>query len=174
MFLEECVFSSMSGLIARLLMLFRWFSLSRPVLQGAAILQLAYTPWQKLDTSTLPLLISAHSLSAVSVFKHHLSIVPSPPHSASLDIPSSQIHFIDFKHHPIFFTPFPAAHFFGQTIPSSWQPPHLTAAITNSVTPSFCEWQATHMIASQSSSLNTWLVLSLLLYFTLHTAFFSL
>lgn len=59
-----CVFSSMSGLIARMLMLFRWFSLSRPVLQGAAILQLACTPWQKLDTSTLPLLISAHSLSS--------------------------------------------------------------------------------------------------------------
>lgn len=36
--------------------------------------------------------------------KNHLSLVPSPPHSAPLDIPSPQIHFIDFKHHPIFLT----------------------------------------------------------------------
>lgn len=92
-----------------------------------------YVAWQKLDTNTPSVDFLTHSpaLSALRVFKHHLSSVPSPPCSAPLDVPTQEIHFIDFKHPPDFLTPFLPAHLFWQTIQSSWYPPHLIEATTN-------------------------------------------
>lgn len=81
-------------------------------------------------------LTRSSALSALRVFKHHLSLVRSPPHSAPLDVRSPQIHFIDFKHPPVLPTLIPPAHlffFFWQSLKaqSGWYPAHLTAATTN-------------------------------------------
>lgn len=121
-----CVCSSMPRWIVRLLMLFRWCSLSSLVPWGSAILQLA---WQKLDTNTLLIFWQSPALSALRVFKHHLSLVPSPPRSAPLVVPTPQIHFIDFKHLPVCLTP--SLPLFRQTIQSRWYSPNLTEATTN-------------------------------------------
>ncbi len=103
-------------------MLFRWCSLSRLLPQGAAILQLAWVCTMAEAGHQYSLCWFFHTspaLLALRVFKHHLSLVSSPPHSAPLDVPSPQIHFIDFEHHPVFFTSFPPAHLFRHTIHSS-------------------------------------------------------
>lgn len=82
-------------------MLFRWCTLSSVVPWGDAMYHVAGVGhWYSLcwffDT-----------LSALRVFKCHLSLVPSPPYSAPLHVPTPQIHFIDFKRPPVCLTPSP-------------------------------------------------------------------
>lgn len=103
-----------------------------------------HVPWQKLDTSTarVDFLTRPPALSAMRVFKHHLSLVPCPPHSAPHDIPSPQIHFIGFKHPLVSFTPFRHLIFLGKLsslvdILSNWP---------QSLQTTFCDpqWMSNH------------------------------